>query len=48
MLHMMYKLARSAEGSWRRLNGFDHLAKVIEGVKFNDGKEVKNSDQVAA
>jgi len=48
MLHMMYKLGRCAEGRWRRLTGFDHLAKVIEGVKFKDGEEVSNSDQVAA
>ena len=48
MLHMMYKLGRCAEGQWRKLSGFDYLAKVIEGVKFKDGKEVSNSDQIAA
>ena len=36
-LTMVYKLAREAEKHWRRLNGHQLLAKVIEGVKFVDG-----------
>ena len=48
MLHMMFKLGQCAEKSWRRLRGFDDLAKVITGVKFNDGIEVTNIDQAAA
>ncbi len=48
MLHMMFKLGQCAEKNWRRLRGFDDLAKVITGVKFNDGIEVKNVDQAAA
>ncbi len=48
MLHMMFKLSQSAQKNWRRLRGFDYLAKVIEGVKFNDGNEVTESDQAAA
>jgi transposase-like protein len=40
MLGMIFKLGMSAEKSWRRLRGFEHLAKVIEGVKFRDGIEV--------
>lgn len=48
MLHMMFKLGQCAQKRWHRLRGFDHLAKVIEGVKFKDGIEVKNADQVAA
>lgn len=39
MLHMMFKLGMSAEKSWRRLRGFDYLAKVIRGVKFINGEE---------
>ena len=31
-----------AERSWRRLRGFEWLAKVVEGVKFRDGIEVRN------
>ncbi len=39
MLSMVHKMGRCAEKSWRRLRGFRHLAKVIEGVRFNDGIE---------
>jgi len=48
MLHMMFKLGLCAEKKWRRLRGFDYLAKVITGVKFKDGIEVTKVDQVAA
>ncbi|MCY4426924.1 MAG: IS256 family transposase, partial [Halieaceae bacterium] len=51
MLHMMFKLGMCAEQNWRKLRGFDYLAKVIEGVQFRDGIEVKESetkDPVAA
>jgi len=48
MLHMMFKLGMCAQERWRRLRGFDYLAKVIMGVKFNNGIEVKQEDQVAA
>jgi transposase-like protein len=41
MLAMIYKLGQSAEHSWRRLRGFEWLAKVVEGVKFRDGVEVQ-------
>jgi putative transposase len=41
MLSMIFKLGMSAERSWRRLRGFESLAKVIEGVKFRDGIEVR-------
>jgi len=36
-LTMVFKLAMEAERSWRRLNGHQLIAKVIEGVKFVDG-----------
>jgi len=29
MLAMIYKLGQSAERSWRRLRGFEWLAKVV-------------------
>jgi transposase-like protein len=47
MLHMMFKLGQCAEQNWRKLHGFDYLAKVITGVKFKDGIEAKTS-QIAA
>lgn len=48
MLHMIFKLGQCAEGKWRKLRGFDYLAKVIKGVQFIDGVEVTSNDQVAA
>jgi transposase-like protein len=48
MLHMMFKLGQCAQKNWRRQRGFDYLAKVITGVKFRDGIEVTESNQVAA
>ena len=39
MLSMMFKLSQCAEKKWRRLRGFDYLAKVIKGVPFKDGIE---------
>jgi len=41
MLSMIFKLGMSAEHSWRRLRGFEWLAKVIRGVKFRDGVEAR-------
>jgi len=48
MLHMMFKLGMCAEKKWRRLRGFNYLAKVVTGIEFRDGIEVKAVDQVAA
>jgi|TARA_B100000959_G_scaffold261704_1_gene299473 transposase-like protein len=48
MLHMMFKLSQCAEKNWRRLRGFNYLAKVIAGIQFKDGIEVTEVDQVAA
>ena len=48
MLHMMFKLGQCAEQNWRKLRGFDYLAKVITGVKFKDGIEATQNNQVAA
>ena len=48
MLHMMFKLGQCAEKTWRRLRGFDYLAKVVVGIKFKDGIEATEIDQAAA
>ncbi len=42
---MVFKLTLCAQRTWRRLNGSDWLAEVIEGVKFEDGIKV---DKIAA
>ena len=48
MLSMIYKMGRCAEKSWRRLRGFRQLAKVIQGVRFNDGIELIKDSKAAA
>jgi putative transposase len=47
-LAMVYKLAKSAERSWRRLDGSERLAQVIRGVQFCDGEPVQNAEEQAA
>jgi len=48
-LAMVFKLARSAERHWRRLNGPDRLAEIVRGVRFCDGEPVTaTEEQVAA
>ena len=41
---MVYKLALSAQGRWRRLSKSELLADVAGGVTFKDG--VRNDDEV--
>jgi len=48
MLHMIFRLGQCAEQNWRKLRGFDYLAKVITGVKFKEGIETTQNNQVAA
>ena len=47
-LAMIFKLAQAAEKSWHRLRGHNQLPKVILGVKFADGVEVRSQAQAAA
>ena len=47
-LAMVYKLAQSAERSWRRLDGSQRLAQVIQGVRFRDGEPVQAAEDQAA
>ena len=42
-LAMVFKLAREAEKTWRKLNGYEQIAKVIRGVRFEDGVEVREA-----
>ncbi len=37
-LAMVYKLSQSASQRWRRLDGSNHIAALIEGVQFKDGE----------
>jgi putative transposase len=48
-LAMVFKLAKSAERHWRRLNGCERLAQLIQGVQFHNGEPVQAAEeQVAA
>jgi len=47
-LAMVFKLARSAETSWRRLNGATRLGQLIAGVRFRDGEAVTKPEEHAA
>jgi transposase-like protein len=47
-LAMVFKLARSAERRWRRLDGTERLAQVIAGVRFRDGEPVQATEEQAA
>ena len=43
-LAMVFKLLLSARQKWRRLNGSNHLAEVIQGVTFKDGiKQIQHA-----
>ena len=42
-LAMVFKLAREAEKSWRRFNGYELIDKVVRGVRFTDGVEVREA-----
>jgi len=39
-LSMVFKLCLEAEKRWRRINGYDLIAKLLEGVTFVDGVEM--------
>jgi len=47
-LAMIFKLAETAEKSWRRLDGHNQLPKLILGVRFTDGVEVVRPQAQAA
>jgi putative transposase len=43
-LAMAYKLLDSAQERWRRFNGHELVADVLDGVKFTDGIKVTDDD----
>jgi putative transposase len=47
-LAMVFKLARSAERHWRRLDGSGRLAQLIEGVRFHDGEPAQATEEQTA
>lgn len=42
-LSMIYKLGVCAEKHWNKLKGYQLIAKVMQGVRFKDGEEVKEA-----
>jgi transposase-like protein len=40
---MVFKLVMAAAKTWRRLKGENQLPKVVQGVRFRDGVEVKQT-----
>lgn len=40
-LAMVFKMTQEAEKSWKRLRGYKLIEKVVQGVRFKDGEEVK-------
>jgi putative transposase len=47
-LAMVFKLAKSAERHWRRLDGANRLGQLIEGIRFRDGEAVQDAEEQAA
>ncbi len=47
-LVMVFKLVMAATRTWRRLKGRNQLPKIIDGVRFNDGVEVKEPSRAVA
>jgi putative transposase len=43
-LAMAYKLLESAQERWRRFNGHELVADVLDGVKFKDGIKITDND----
>ena len=39
-LNMVFKLARSTETRWRRLNGHELIGNVIAGITFTHGDQI--------
>ena len=47
-LAMVFKLVTAASKTWRRLNGYEKLPRVIQGVKFTDGIQADETETRAA
>lgn len=46
ILSLVFKLVQSAQKRWLRIQKFNRLAEVIEGVKFTDGIRVDECDRL--
>jgi hypothetical protein len=41
---MAYKLLVTAQDRWRRFNGYELIAEVLDGVTFKDGVKVTDDE----
>lgn len=48
ILAMVYRLGMSAQTRWRKLRGFNRLADIIRGVKFQDGVQIDTKQKEEA
>ena len=44
----VFKLAKSAECHWRRLNGPNRLGQLVDGIDFHDGEPTQDPEEQAA
>ena len=44
---MVFKLAREAQKTWKRLKGYRLIPRVLEGDIFIDGESPKEEERVA-
>ena len=42
-LMMVFKLMQQASLRWQRLRGSNYIIKIMQGIKYTDGKEVKKA-----
>lgn len=47
-LAMVFKLAKSAQRTWRKLDGSEQFGLLIEGVRFRNGEAVQDTEKNAA
>jgi len=45
ILSMVFKLAKSAEGHWVKLCGTAQMAKLMQGLLFKNGVEVRKESR---
>lgn len=47
-LAMVFKLAQTAQRTWRQLNGSEQIGKLVVGVTFRDGEPIQDTVEGAA
>lgn len=46
-LTMVFKLAKEAEKTWKKIKGYAIIPRVLKGARFIDGEPVEEAEQVA-